>query len=342
MNNLATHMRISGVTVSDSDVESRKTAITSLVTSWTKIRAPSNIISKVVDIAAVLGGDGTPSPELGEEIQTAIQKKSPSFLYEERYLDISVCAGLSMLSVLGNTPTGSGWTIVDVYAAALWSSLSYQPVLNAERRENLRREVLNAATDFCVASADKARKRSDVPDPSSLKITIDDENNVTNNFNAAITQTIETLRSNAALDREELDYLWWAQLGRSRLLKKQLSDINEPTRLVAAGIEGAMILRRLPCEVHREIVLRTLDQDIELDLAELLTAIGEDRAALLNVVAEKDVLAYPSVFPLLHALVTGEVEGAAASIKRPVSEWGARALLETAFVRFLPQGISKL
>lgn len=342
MSNIATHMRISGVTVSDNDVESRSAAITSLVSNWTKIRTPLNIISKAVDIAAALGGDGTPSPDLGQEVQSAIQKKSPSFLYEERHLDISVCAGLSILSILANGPKGNGWTIPDVYATALWSALSYQPVLDAERRENLRREVLNAATDFCVVSANNARKRSDVPDPSSLDITVDDENNTTNNFNDAITKTVDTLRSNAALDREELDFLWWAQLGRSRLIKKQLSEINEPTRLVAAGIEGGMILRRLPCEVHREIVLRTLDEDIELDLAELLTTIGEDRTALLNVVVEKDVLAYPSVFPLLHALVTGEAEGVAASLKRPVSEWGARALLETAFVRFLAQGISKL
>lgn len=341
MNNLAVHMRISGVTVSDGDVESRKAATTSLATSWGKSNSCTTIVSKVADIAAALGGDGIPSQTLGDEVQAAIQKKSPSFLYEERPLDVSVCAGMAMVSILGNSPGKSSWNVPDVYATALWSALSYQPVLDAERRENLRREVLNTAADFSVASAEKARERHTVPDPADLEITIEG-GEVKSNFKDAVEKTVETLRCNAVLDREELDFLWWAQLGHSRLLKKQLSEIDEPTRIVAAGIEGAMILRRPPCEVHREIVLRTLDHDPELDLVELLAALGDNRSALSAVIIKANVSSYPTVFPLLHALITGESNGLGASLKRPVSEWGARALIETTFVRLMSQGAGKI
>lgn len=342
MNNIAVHMRISGVTVNDSDVESRSAATTSLATRWGKVRSVESIVSKVADIAAALGGEGTPSQALGDEVQVAIQKKSPSFLYEERPLDVSVCAGMAMVSILANSPGKTGWTITDVYATALWSALSYQPVLDAKRREDLRREVLTTAVEFSAASADKARERNIVPDPSDVEITIGEGNVVTHNFKEAIAKTVEALRCNAVLDREELDFLWWAQLGRSRLLKKQLSEISEPTRIVAAGIEGAMILRRLPCEVHREIVLRTLDQNPELDLAELLATLGGDRTVLSTAIIETNVLAYPTVFPLLNALVTGETGELGASLKRPVSEWGARALLETTFLRLMSQGAGKV
>lgn len=341
MENFATHMRISGVAVSDSDVESRRAAATSLASSWGKEKTVSTIVSKAADVAHALGGDGTPSPELGKETQTLIQKKSPSFLYEERPLDVSVCAGMAIVSVLNAKPGTTGWSIPDVYAAALWSALAYQPVLVAERRENLRRQVLTAAASWCTTAAEKSRKRLDVPDPSNVNITIE-ASTATSNFKEAMSTTIEALRRNADLDREELDFLWWAQLNRSRLLHRQLSAIDEPTRIIAAGIEGAGLLRRLPCEVHREIVLRTLDQDPELDLEEMLAAIGNNRAKLGAAFIEGSVASYPTVFPLLHALVTGEVRGTGAAVKRRVSEWGERALLEAGFATLISQGPGKL
>lgn len=342
MEKIAVHMRISGVTISDNDVDSRRAAATNLVTTWSKEKSPQLIVSKAADVANVLGGDGNPSPALGEEVQLAIQKKSAAFLYEERPLDVSVCAGMAMVSMLGNKPTTYGWTNRDVYAAALWSALAYQPVLEAGRRENLRQEVLKAAADFSTTAAEKARERIKVPDPSELEVTIEADNAVTHNFEDALADTVDALRRNAALDREELDFLWWAQLGHSRLLKKRLSAIAEPTRIVAAGIEGAKILRRLPCEVHREIVLRTVDQDPELDLAELLRVIGDDRTALNTAYNKTNVTAHPTVFPLLHALTTGEVDRLGAPLKRRVSEWGERALLEAGFANIMSQGAGEV
>lgn len=338
MNNIAVHMRISGVTVNDNDVESRNAATIILKAAWLKEKDPIKIVSKAVEVALSLGGKEMPPQSLGNEVQAAIQKKSPSFLYDERPLDVSVCSGMAMLSILDSNPVGAGWSINDVYAIALWSALSYQPVLSAERRENLRREVLTAAFDYSSVSAEKARERSLVPDPTDLKIEIDSESGVTSNFKEAIVKTIVALRTNAALDREEIDFLWWSQLGRSRLLDKQLSDISEPTRIVAAGIEAAMMLRRLPCEVHREIVLRSLDQDPQLDLVELLEIIGQDRLVLSSSIIKSMVIAYPTVFPLLNAMVTGEIDEVGSSIKRHVSEWGGRALLEATFARMMAQG----
>lgn len=342
MNNIAVHMRISGVTVSDDEVNSRRAAATSLSSTWGKERTLSKIVEKAADIAAALGGDGNPSPALGNEVQGVVQKKSSSFLYDERPLEVGVCAGMALVEIMSSHPGNSGWTTADVYATALWSALAFQPVQDAERREKLRQEVLKAAETRSLEAAEKARERIEVSDPPDLELTIDENNNVTNNFKRTIAGTIEALRRNAALDREELDFLWWAQLGRSRLLNKQLSDIAEPTRIVAAGIEGAKMLRRLPCEVHREIVLRTLGEDPELDLAELLAAAGQDRAALGAGFTEGNVATHPTVFPLLHALATGEVHGSGAVVKRRVSEWGERALLEAGFAKQMSQGSGKL
>jgi len=342
MEKIAVHMRISGVNVSDDDVNSRRAAAASLATSWGKVTNTSNIASKAADIAQVLSGDGTAPPVLAAEVEKAIQKKSPSYLYVERPLDAGVCAGMAAISIVGSSPGTLDWTVADVYATALWSALAYQPALEAERREHLRREVLDAAANHVVKSAENARERTNVPDPSGVKITIGESNVVSSDFQDAMAGTVTALRRNAALDREELDFLWWAQLNRSRLLNKQLTEIAEPTRIVAAGIEGAKMLRRLPCEVHREIVLRTLDQDPELDLGEMLEALGDDRRALGAAFMEGNVASHPSIFPLLHALTTGESNLPGGSVKRHVSEWGERALLEATFAKMLSQGPGKL
>lgn len=53
----------------------------------------SSIVTTSADIAMALGGDGIPSVVLGEKIQTAIQNKSPSYLYEERPLDVGFVPG---------------------------------------------------------------------------------------------------------------------------------------------------------------------------------------------------------------------------------------------------------
>lgn len=343
MKNFSSHMRIASVTVGDDDVDSRISATRSLATKWKKDTDVSSIVSKSADIAQALGGDGKPSHTLGTEIQTAIQKKSSSYLFEERPLDVSVCAGMAIISILDGNRGAGGWLTADVYATALWSALSYQPALSDQRRESLRCEALVAAETWAKLAAEKSRERANVPEPSLLKISFDSTNQAaTCNFQEVMSPTVEALRSNAALDREELDFLWWAQLGRSRLLNKQLSIIPEPTRILAAAIEGAKMLRRLPCEVHREIVLRTLEQDSELDLAEIISAIGDDREALCETSFERHVVAHPTVFPLLRALTTGEAEGAGAAVKRRVSEWGARALLEAGFARMMAHGASKL
>jgi hypothetical protein len=342
MENIAVHMRVSGVAVTNEDVSSRRTAAASLGGKWAKETAPAKILAKAADVAGALGGDGIPSATLGAEVQAAIQKKSAAFLYEERPLEVGVCAGMAAVSIISGQPQTSGWTVVDVYATALWCALSFQPVLENERREKLRGEVLRAATDWADASAEKARERHAVPDPLALTLTQNAEGAATSNFKEALSQTVESLRRNAALDREELDFLWWAQLSRSRLLDRPLSAINPPTRILAAGIEGASMLRRLPCQVHREIVLRTLDEDPELNLEELLEVLGEDREALGAPFRQGSVATHPTVFPLLNALASGEIDRNGACVKRRVSEWGGRALLEAGFSRMTSQGVGKL
>lgn len=342
MDSLPVHMRITSLTPTNDDVDARRAAIGELSAAWGKTTDIGKILSKAEMIAHSLGGDGQPHEDLGLEVQEALQKHASAFLYTESPLDVGVCAGVAFLMILGAPPGADGWTNVDVYSNALWSILSFQPTLTEDKREKLRREVLDLAQQRSRSAADKARERINVPEMGDLTVTIGEGAKATTTFKKATGATIEALRRNAALDREELDFLWWVQLNRSRLLKRPIGAMAEPLRLITTGIEAASHLRRLPADLHYDLVLRTIDEDPELDLKELIKVIGDDRMLLTAAINVSRAASHPSVFPLLHALATGEVDSSGTGTKRKVSTWAGRALLEAGLSRMCDNGALKV
>lgn len=342
MSNLAVHMRIASLQVSNEDVNTRQAAISELVEAWGKLKPFANIVVKAAEIAHALSGDGTAIATLGGEVERSIQNHASAFLYSERPLEVGICSGMAAIDLMSPTPGESGWTVPDVIAAVLWSALGFQTPLEDGKREALRIEVLEAARSRTLKASELSRQRSDVSDFGELTIAVDAEVKATSNFKKATNATITALRRNAALDREELDFLWWVQLGRSRLLNRPLASINEPVRLVAAGIEAAGHLRRLPCEVHRDVVLRTLDANPKLVLADLIAAVGDDRDALGSRYGSGIVAQAPAVFPLLHALATGSTSADGAKVPRTSGDWGTRALLEAGLAQMCATGPGKL
>lgn len=249
---------------------------------------------------------------------------------------------MAAMSIMEGEPGNNGWIIPDVYSNALWSALAFQPPLAEEKRERLRREVLERAKERSLASANKARERHPVPDMPDLTVTVGEDGKVSTTFKKVTAGAVEALRRNAALDREELDFLWWVQLNRSRLLGRPFVGMDETTRLVASGIEAACHLRRLPADVHRDLVLRTVDKDPESDLAGMLKALGKDRPTLGARNAGGYVEGHPSIFPLLHALATGASNAAGPSEGTKASTWGARALLEAGLIKMTMTGPAQL
>ncbi|MBB5730980.1 hypothetical protein FHS99_003488 [Sphingomonas prati] len=343
MDNLPVHMRITSLAPTNDDVDARRATITELSETWGKITDITELLTKADAIANSLGGNGEPYEHLGMEVQEVLQKSASAYLYAERPLDVGVCAGMAAMSIMEGEPGSGGWQIADVYSNALWSALAFQPALGEDKREKLRREVLDRSRERSRASADRARDRSLVPDMGDLAITVTAETlKTTNTFKKATSATIDALRRNAVLDREELDFLWWIQLNRSRLVQKPFGGMAEPARLVASGIEAATHLRRLPANLHFDLVLRSVDDDAELDLKTLIEGIGDDKALLAMSFNSTRAAVYPSVFPLLHVLATGDVAVLGAQVKRKASVWAGRALLEAGLMRMCDNGALRL
>lgn len=338
MKNIALHMRISTLQPTDDEVNSRRDAAATLSTKWGKAKAVVAILERAQSIADALVSD-VPPAELAAEVEAAIQDHSSAFLASERPFDVGICAAAAAVGLLDGKPNVDGYSVADVLATALWSALAFQPPLQDSKREGLRASLLNTARVRALEAAEFSRARTNVDDFGAFAVVAGDEAKSAAAFKKATGDTIKSLRRNAALDREEIDFLWWTLVERSGLLKKPLQKIDEPLRLVVAGIEAAQYLRRFPCEVHRDLVLRTLDANPALDLVGLMAAVGASREKMAAKYTGNTVISgNPQVFPLLNALVTGNIAVDGAAVERSSEEWGARALLEAGIVQIQSTG----
>lgn len=342
MSHIASHIRIFTPEPTDDLVGKRTTAIGEIATAIKGRRDVSELLRTANDLASAIGKGGSLSASLVEAIEGSIRKSSSSFVADGHELEMLVCGMCGALqAVTGGSALRNGHlSITDVLAFGLWSALSFQKPRSEPKFEQLRAELMKAAEDHCAAVAYKSRDRIDVGDPEFKEpAKKEGEADVPVVASAvdpglqSFKDAIAGLRANAALDREEIDLLWWVLSDWSSLLGRRFSDekASAASAAVASGIEAGRTMRRAPADAHRHLVLRNVRPAKEMSLQELLTAIGGDRAALAPATSTY-VAQNPAVFPLLHALQTGSASDATAKIKRSLGEWAGRAFLESSIV----------
>jgi hypothetical protein len=276
-------------------------------------------------------------------IEGAIRKESTAFVADnDTKIEMLVCGMSGALQVLaGATSMRNGSTsVADVLSYGLWSALSFQKPRSEAKLEHLRNELLQAAQDQCMQAANEGRKRVQVAEPEFKHVANKEDNTPAELDADAINQGLQPFRTaiadlaaNAAIDREEIDLLWWVLSDWSKLLHRRFSTEKGAVAAVASGLEAGRLIRRFPAEAHRHLVQRNVSAGKDLSLQELVSAIGDDRAALVPTDSEAYISECPAVFPLLSALVTGSAHDAKAKIKRTVGDWADRALLESAIVQ---------
>lgn len=341
MTHIATHIRIFAADPSDELVEKRTHAIGEITNNLTARRDVGDLLQTANDLAVAVQQDGKLSTALTTSIEGAIRMKSTAFVADKHELEMLVC-GISgaLHAISGNSDFRHGAvSISDVLSFGLWSALSFQKPRTEPKFEELRDELLQAAQAHCAALARDSRQRIKVPAPEFKEAPKKKEGEPESPFDASAVNdglkpfknAIADLRSNAAVDREEIDLLWWVLSDWSSLLGRSFSDekSNGAAAAVASGLEAGRMIRRAPAEAHRHLVLRNVRAGKELSLQELLIAIGADRPALAPTEAQTYISQCPAVFPLSAALKTGAASDSRAKIKRPLSEWAGRALLES-------------
>ncbi|MFM0077160.1 GTPase-associated system all-helical protein GASH [Paraburkholderia sediminicola] len=332
MLDIAKHVRIFDTNPTDDLVNKRKAAIAVLAKKFSAATKLGELFAIGNSIAV-----GATSPSLPEafakEIEAAIKDESSAFVLEGNELEALVCALLAAGQAVDAASVGENWyTSTVVLAVGLWSPLSFLPANNEPKLELLCAEVRDIAMRHVAAVAESARRRSEVPAIAVGWPNPAEAPKIEEAINEGMRGAIDALRKNAILDREELDILWWALGDRSSLLGQSLSTASTVQTAVAAGIEIGRIVRRPPADAHKHLALRHVREDRALSLEELLTEIAPVRSRL-SLTGNPLTRAKQNslVFPLTCAIATGKGNATTgAETTRPLSDWCARALLETA------------
>lgn len=331
---IASNIRIFNSDPQDEFVAKRTQAIAKLAEQFvTSGKTVSQLLTSANEIAS--SGSENVAASLAAVVQEAIRGAgADAFVPDGQNLQISVCALLGAHQALAKSEPSSGdVTTVTVLAAGLWSALSFQEPRPEPRLEALRLAVMDEARKLTVATASASRVRAKV---MNFAAPLPEEGLDFLKVRAALEETraaIYSLRANAALDREEIDLLWWVLGDWCEALKcKYSKPDNAAAAAIACGLEAGIILRRLPAEAHRQLVLRNVGGGKSYSLAELIRALGELRSPLAVSFEKRgrDVDGCPSVFPLLYAIRSAASDHTAAISKRSTREWAERALIERA------------
>jgi len=341
MTNIAIHIRIFEAEPADDFVDKRTSAIKDLSAGFAKRKSSLEILQLANDLAEAVSEKGNMPTALAGEIEGAIRPHSTAFVQEGQELQMLVCALLAALQYL-ETAVPSQGPKTDILAAGLWSALSHQPPrTEAPKLEALRIELLELSQSLVIATSSRSRNRTEVPDiyaklPEPLELST---------FADALTKgsvkTIKSLRDNAALDREELDLLWWVLSDWSTLLNDTLSSSQDAAVAIARGLEAARLLRRLPGDAHKHLVLKGIVKGDPLSMDNLIKKLGDNRAKLAAAyLGNATLAACPAVFPLLVALSEAHSTENESKEKRSLHDWAGRALLESAILHVTSLPIS--
>ena len=303
----------------DDYVAKREAAIARLRTQFLKKRNISDLMGIGSGVCEVFRDSPSLSDALVSQVATAIKRESASFVQDGRDLEMGVCAAAAVVrSFNARSRTKNTLHASDVLAVAVWSALSFLPGSEARKLEEFRLLAVEAARNRILKTGLISRARDEVPAPGALG-------------SAETVECVDALRNNAVMDREELDLLWWVLAGASEIFGQPLQSLSSVARAVTTGIEIGALMRRLPTQSHRNLVVRGLSEEDRLPLSDLLVALGEDRLVIAATFRNESLVDdAPLVFPLLGAIRSGEGAGLSADVPRPLSEWAARALLERA------------
>ena len=333
---MAKHSRIFWPDPQDEQVRRLNLAVAE-VQMWIQSLSPA---SETIEFATVIAR-AFESGKVDEKLATAVEKAivksgSDAFVREGNDLQIAVVSVVAALDLVRKDEAGEdGWGTVDAFSAACWSALSFQNTVEKEGLEVLRGELLSAVRDRVADVAEKSRVRATVPEVGLLHIPDSTPTNARSKtaFKTAVEPLVKSLRENAELDREEIDFLWWRLSDWSNILEKPLTSLSNISRAVYSGLECGSMLRRPPSSGHRNVALQGISNEDSFTLAQLVAELEVDNDRLQALINAEAVTAAREVYPLLNSILSGSAEAFGAEVSRTTRDWGARAILESSVLQ---------
>jgi|GEM_PF-1655812 len=330
MSNIAKYIRIFKVDPDD-DFVTKRTAAIKVIEEGFKKKTVINDILKLANSLSVGNKDiSAIDPEITSIVEKAIKKQSSSFVAEDEEQQIITCALISVneyFSKISATSKNS-LTVSDVLAIGIWSAFSFQePISDKPKLNELIGEIVNAGRKVITSNSYTSRQRQLVNTPKPLQAP-EDLTQVISSIKSII-PAIASLTTNAALDREEIDVLWWMLNDRSLILDIPFLELKPVEQAVLKGLEISSLLRRLGSDSHRNIATKALNKDDKFDATELLNEITDSSEKISDYLSKYKIInECPEIFPLMTILSKKDTNISGAKTKRTLSEWASRALVE--------------
>lgn len=335
MVDIAQHIRIFDTKPADDLIKKRTAAIKDIAAKLTSPKSVGELFKVANDVVTAARFDKKLPEGLAEEATAAIKKHSLAFVKAGSAIELSTCLLLAAVTALQSGATQGNLNRLDFLAVGIWLGLSMQPACKEGRIEALRSELLQSARGFTLDAARNARKRVAPPTIPVLKA----ENANLAEVITGLRNAIDRVNVNAVMDREEIDFLWWSVSSWSDALGRQYSEAGPYTAAIAFGIDGAKRLRRMPLELHRELVLRRLPKAEPMTLPDLIKALGVDRSELGNHVPQgSEATSNPDVFPLTSSLLSGSANKAVSKELLSIADWTSRMMLECVALGVISRG----
>jgi hypothetical protein len=329
MTDIAKHVRIFTSQPDDDFVKKRRHAVKEIEASLGKIVNTDEITKLANYLALALSDCKLLDESISTPVIKALRKASESFIPEEEELQIVVMASAAIIQQLESDSTRDTQvlTVVDVMALTLWSSLSFNTSQNEPKLFALCSEIVSISKKIIDDQSIASRTRLEI---GSVEIEGEDLPTIKENLSSLLSSNIEVLSTNAMLDREELNILWWILNDWSTLANRNISSLNPAQRVIVSAIEISDLLNRIPAQSHYQMILRSCPcPEQKFTCAEIISELGELAGIIKNHFNGNQLVKDCSkVFPLLNAIMESDTDREDYVVKRPLKEWGGRALLE--------------
>lgn len=333
MNDIGTLVRLFNPSPDDDFVTKRASAVADLKERFRSQRNLDQIHRNVSGLVEGLVSNLLPE-QLADLVESSIQKFSSSFVREGEATQLTVCAFAAARDLVAECkPTNNGSSTPELFVAAMLSALTGTGPLHPPKLEDMRRQIIEQSTAIVEQSAEESRQRRAIPEPSL--VASDDETIATlaPKIKATVEKVVAPLKFNAALDREELDLLWWALSDWSSVASRPVSTLSPAERLIACSIDTVSLLRRIPATAHVHVALSKIQPAQPVGYADLVSAANVLRGEVQrNAGFIAAGLQYPRVFPLIAALF-GENSPPFWQQDLPSADWCKRLILEAGILR---------
>ena len=341
--------RVVDVNPSSKTVDSRKAAAQEIIKAIDEAKTWEFPLGCIVGITTGFEGFASDSSAV-ESLVAAIRLHESAFPQDltENALELRVCAAIAVGEILVRDSKGGG-NDANLLGAMLRSGLTARPIPESTHLRQLVVE-LGAAADEAVAAAGLSRRRrqsalpklleglADPPEPKALL--------------GFIKAAVEEIGEQAAVDREELDILWWMFSGAAST-GQPLTAMSNGIAAIHCGAELGSRSLVPPARSAEAMARRAYETgrqpNEQMTVGQVLSSWDENTSRVLLPSDEARTLArdYPALLPLSwlcdrlwtsRGIAAWDAEferatGIPVNYVRPGADWAVQALRERVAAR---------